>query len=71
MESKLVSSSNLRSVGYDLKSGTLEIKFHESGIYQYFNVPESIYNKLMEAHSKGAFFDEHIKPKFSYRKILN
>lgn len=71
MERKHVSSSNLHSVGYDLKTETLEIKFHESGIYHYFNVPEIIYNKLMAAHSKGSYFDEHIKPKFRYRKISN
>ena len=69
MDRKLVSSSNLHSVGYDTATSTLEIKFHKSGIYQYFNVPESIYNRLMYSASKGSFFDEHIKEHFRYRKI--
>jgi len=71
MERKLVSSSNLHSVGYDITTSTLEIKFHKSGVYQYFNVPENIYVRLMSASSKGGFFDSHIKERFRYRKISN
>lgn len=33
-----VSSSNIRSIGYDSKSNTLEIEFHSGGVYQYFGV---------------------------------
>ena len=32
-----VSSSNIRSIGYDSMSSTLEIEFHSGGVYQYFN----------------------------------
>ena len=71
MERKLVSSSNLHSVGYNPTTETLEIKFHKSGVYQYFNVPNSIYDKLMSASSKGTFFDNHIKERFRYRKTSN
>ena len=33
-----VSSSNIRSIGYDSESNTLEIEFHSGGVYQYFGV---------------------------------
>jgi len=35
-----VSSSNISSVGYDPKTQTLEVEFHNGGVYQYFNVPQ-------------------------------
>lgn len=54
-----VSSSNLKSVGYE--SGILEIEFHGSGIYQYSHVPQSVYEGLMGATSKGTFFNQYIK----------
>jgi hypothetical protein len=65
-----VQSSNIASVGYDPTSSTLEIEFHNGGIYQYSNVPESIYNGIMSAASKGTYFDQYIKKGgYGYRKI--
>jgi hypothetical protein len=56
-----VSSSNLKSVGYDPYSQTLEIEFHNGGIYQYSQVPQSVYSGLMGASSRGEYFESHIK----------
>lgn len=53
-----VSSSNLASIGYDHESMVLEIKFHSGGIYQYFNVPESVYQGLMPAVLDKTFIGE-------------
>jgi hypothetical protein len=61
-----VSSSNLRSVGYETTLHTLEVEFHSGTIYQYFKVPQSVYQGLMAAASKGHYFDQHIK-KARYR----
>ncbi len=69
MEHKFVLSSNLHSVGYDSAIETLEIKFNKSGVYQYYNIPSSIYNELMSASSKGTYFDNHIKERFRFKKI--
>ena len=62
-----VSSSNLSSVGYDPASKILEIEFHSGRVYQYFNVPESVYHGLMNASSKGGYFNQHIKDVYSFR----
>ena len=43
MERQSVSSSNLRSIGYDHSSSTLEVEFNNGSIYQYFDVPENVY----------------------------
>lgn len=70
MGRKPVSSSNLRSVGYDEASSTLEIEFHSGGIYQYDSVPICIYDGLMAPGSKGRFFEAHIKKAgFNCRKV--
>ena len=42
MERKNVSSSNLKSVGYDSTTQTLEIEFLNGGLYQYSSVSESV-----------------------------
>lgn len=68
MEHISVKSTDLRSVGYDPNSKTLEIQFH-NGLYTYSNVPESVYTSLMSAASHGKYFHQNIKGNYSYRKI--
>lgn len=64
-----VSSSNLESVGYDPSTETLRIKFLKSGLYEYYNVPQDIYDGLMAASSKGKYFHNNIKDKYPYTKL--
>jgi len=61
MKREPVESSNLASVGYDESSSTLEIEFRHGSIYQYFGVPLSVYQGLMNASSKGQYFDQRVK----------
>lgn len=49
MKRQSVSSSNLASVGYDAENEILEIEFNHGGVYQYYDVPESVYRGLMSA----------------------
>jgi len=65
-----VSSSNLRSVGYDTSTWTLEIEFRKGRVYQYYDVPEDIYNQLVTASSKGTFHHHYIKNRYRYLKML-
>ena len=56
MKRQPVSSSNLRSVGYDPETKTLEVEFQNGSVYQYFNVPNNVYRELMAAPSHGRYF---------------
>ena len=69
MKRQTVQSSNLRTVGYDSTSKTLEIEFHEGRIYQYSNVPFEIFTGLMNAPSKGKFHHRCIKYNFLYTRV--
>jgi len=64
-----VSSSNLKSVGYDQNTEILEVEFHSGGIYQYSNVPSSVHIALMSAGSVGSYFNQHVKNKYSFKQI--
>lgn len=63
-----VTSSNIRSVGYDQQSAVLEVEFTSGDVYQYFNVPEHLYRGLMSASSKGQFLNDNIKYGYRYQK---
>lgn len=64
-----VSSSNINSIGYEAESGTLEIEFRSGGIYQYFNVPQAVFDELVNAASCGSYFHEYIKKQYRWVKI--
>jgi hypothetical protein len=64
-----VSSSNLREVGYDAASQTLEIEFHSGGVYQYYGVSPDVYEGLMSAGSHGRYFYYQIRGAYPYSRI--
>ena len=65
-----VESSLIRSIGYDLPSSVLEVEFVAGGrLYEYYDVPLSVYSRLMGAESIGAYFNEHIRDMYAYQEI--
>lgn len=64
-----VSSSNLRSVGYDPVNMVLEIEFHSGAVYQYRGVPLHTHAGLMGAGSHGTYFHMYIKNAYSYTRV--
>jgi len=65
-----VTSSNIRSIGYDPQSSILEIEFTSGDIYQYFDVPESIYQGLLRAVSPGRFLNINVvRYGYRYKKV--
>jgi len=61
MDRKYVSSSNIASIGYDSISQILEVEFLNGAIYQYYDIPETLYDGLMSADSHGKYLNEYIK----------
>jgi len=39
------------------------------GVYQYFNVPQTVYAAFMRASSKGGYLNDHIKDRYRFRKL--
>lgn len=66
MERQYVTSSNILSIGYDLDNMILEVEFTTGAVYQYYDVPQSIYDGLMAADSHGTFLSAYVK-KGGYR----
>ena len=63
-----VESTLIRAVGYDVPSSILEVELAEGVVYDYFDVPYSAYAELMEAESKGAYYNDFIKDLYAFRK---
>lgn len=58
---KVEGSSNIDEMGYDLMGQTLEIKFHNGGVYQYSPISLPEWTALQNAPSKGKHFAQHIR----------
>ena len=69
MDRQPVTSTNLVSVGYDSESATLEVEFASGTVYQYFDVPEAVFQGILEAPSAGQFHAENIKGVYRYARV--
>ena len=69
MEKRHVASSNIRAIGYDPHTQTLEIEFWSGGVYQYYGVPGQIHNEIMQASSKGSFLHVYIKNSYPFSRV--
>ncbi|NIM13455.1 MAG: KTSC domain-containing protein [Candidatus Aminicenantes bacterium] len=64
-----VTPSNVVSVGYDPGTQTLEVEFKNGYVYQYFDVPETIYDSMLNAESAGEFLINNIKGVYRYARV--
>ena len=61
MEIQLVKSSNVKAVGYEVETKTLQVEFKSGGIYQYAGVQPEMYADLLKAESIGRFVSQVVR----------
>ena len=67
-----VSSQGITEVGYheDADSrGTLELKFSNGGVYEFFNVPMKMYDEFMHAPSREDYYRANIGKRFPCTRV--
>ncbi len=69
MQRVLVESTTLASAGHDPRAAVLELQFRNGAVYRYFHVPRRVYRDLVRAQSKGGYFNQNIRAKYSYKLI--
>lgn len=65
-----VNSSNLKSVGYDKDTKTLQVEFHTGAVHEYANVPLDKHAQMMKAKSVGGYFHTHIRNFYDGKRIV-
>ncbi len=61
-------SSVIKSFDYNSASAILRIVFISGIIYEYKDVPETVYQSMKAARSKGTFLNRQIKAHYYLRK---
>jgi lysyl-tRNA synthetase class 2 len=59
-------SAVIKSFDYDADKQILRVEFGSGSIYQYHDVPESIYQELKASPSVGQYFNANIRDKFGF-----
>ena len=59
-----VSSAAISAVGYDPITKQMKIVFHQGGVYIFCGVPQSVFDGLLAAGSKGAYYNTHIRDRY-------
>jgi KTSC domain len=64
-----VQSRSLASIAYDQHEAILQIEFRGGTLYQYFHVPRQTYQDLLQADSKGTYFNRHVRSIFLHARL--
>ena len=70
MRVAIVESTTLATVGYEESLEQLQLEFCSRAVYLYFGVPAPVYEALLDAPSKGQYFNGTIRGCYPYRRIL-
>lgn len=62
-------SQCVAEVDYDLDSETLTVEFQARGTYNYHGFPLNEYVDFAQAGSRGKYFNNYIRDRYSYEKV--
>ena len=59
-----VRSSAMLAVGYDPARRHMRITFSQGNTYDFCGVPQHVFDGLLQAPSKGSYYNDHIKDRY-------
>ena len=62
-------SSNVAGFGYDDQTQELTVEFKNGGRYNYYDVPELVFQQMTTAPSKGQYLAQNIKNIYRYARV--
>lgn len=65
-----VGSTTLATVAYDEARERLQLEFCSRAVYLFLGVPPAVHEALLNAPSKGRYFNQTIRGRYPYRLML-
>lgn len=62
-------SSNIAGFDYVKERQILIVEFKDGARYNYFDVPEQIFEGMQNAASKGQYLAQHVKGVYRYARV--
>ena len=69
MRRESVKSSLIASLGFESETSTLEVEFTSGAVWQYYDVPESVYYDMIGSESVGRYFHANIKRQYPESQV--
>ena len=64
MQMIAVRSSAMVAVGYDPARRHMRITFSQGNTYDFCDVPQHVFDELLQAPSKGTYYNDHIRDRY-------
>lgn len=61
-------SSNIARFAYDEQSQILKVEFKNGSVYDYFDVPNHVFDGMKGALSKGQYLAQQVKGSYRYAR---
>lgn len=61
-------SSNIARYRYDQNAHVLSVEFKKGGTYNYYDVPQNIFDQMKAATSTGQFLAQNVKGVYRYAR---
>jgi hypothetical protein len=62
-------SSNIAGFDYVKETRVLTVEFKNGGRYNYYDVPDVVYERMKSATSHGQFLAQNIKGNYRYARV--
>ena len=59
-----VNSSAISAIAYDQRTMRMRIRFIQGDTYDFCGVPAHIFQGLLNARSKGTYYNDHIRDRY-------
>ncbi|MFY7965830.1 MAG: KTSC domain-containing protein [Chitinophagaceae bacterium] len=69
MKRGYVESSIVKTAGYDRNELKLEVELKKGTIFQYFKVPETVYDEMRLSSSYGRYYLANIRGKYQETEV--
>ena len=57
-----------KSIGYNGETQELHVQFLSGGYYIYHDIPQEVFDGMLDAPSKGSFLNRDVKGRYQYTK---
>jgi hypothetical protein len=64
-----IDSTSVEALQYDNESKKLTVEFKGGAIYDYYDVPEDVFEGFHEADSIGKYLNSQVKGSYNFEKI--
>lgn len=69
MNRKTAHPTYIFAAGYDQNTNTLEVELQSGAVFQYYDLPQKIYDEFEKAKSKTRYYNSNIRDVYAFSRV--